>query len=94
MERITRQQVSIELKEYKARITDCLLAVFMLTANEAWGIGEARMAKGMDLYAENLSIASEYIDMGVNEEILLNRLKQRGLDKLYNYIVRGGEKPC
>ena len=92
LKRQTRETISQELKDYKSRITDFMLAVFMLTAHEAWGIGTKRMAAMCDLYAENLNEATDYIDMGINKEILENRLKQAGLWELYDYILNGEEK--
>ena len=88
----TRATITQELKGYKARITDFMLAVFMLTAHEAWGFGAKRMAKMCDIYADNLNKATDYIDAGINKEILENRLKQAGLWELYDYILNGEEK--
>ena len=87
----TRATIVDELKDYKSRIADFMLAVFMLTAHEAWGIGAKRMAAMCDIYADNLNEASDYIDMGVNKEILENRLKQAGLWELYDYILNGDD---
>lgn len=92
LKRQTRETISQELKDYKGRITDLMLAVFMLTAHEAWGIGAKRMAAMCDIYAENLNEATDYIDMGINKEILENRLKCYGLWELYDYILNGEEK--
>ena len=92
LKRRNREAISQELKDYKSRITDFMLAVFMLTAHEAWGIGANRMAAMCDIYADNMTEASDYIDMGVNKEILENRLKQAGLWELYDYILNGDEE--
>lgn len=91
LKRQTRETISQELNDYKARITDLMLAVFMLTAHEAWGIGAKRMAAMCDIYAENLNEATDYIDMGINKEILENRLKCYGLWELYDYILNGDD---
>lgn len=91
MERQTRIAIADELRSYKARITDFMLAVFMLTAHEAWGIGAKRMAAMCDIYADNLNQAVEYIDLGINKEILENRLKCYGLWELYDYILNGDD---
>ena len=91
LKRQTRETISQELKGYKDRITDFMLAVFMLTAHEAWGIGAKRMATMCDIYADNLNQASDYIDLGINEEILENRLRQSGLWELYDYILNGDD---
>ena len=92
LKRRNREAISQELKDYKSRITDFMLAVFMLTAHEAWGIGAKRMATMCDIYADNLNEATDYIDAGINKEILENRLKQAGLWELYDYILNGEEK--
>ena len=91
LKRRNREAISQELKDYKSRITDFMLAVFMLTAHEAWGIGAKRMAAMCDIYADNLNEATDYIDMGINKEILENRLKQAGLWELYDYILNGDD---
>ena len=91
IKRRNREAISTELKDYKARITDFMLAVFMLTAHEAWGIGAKRMAAMCDIYADNLNQAAEYIDLGINKEILENRLKCYGLWELYDYILNGDD---
>lgn len=91
LKRQTRETISQELKNYKTRITDFMLAVFMLTAHEAWGIGAKRMATMCDIYADNLNQASDYIDLGINKEILENRLRQSGLWELYDYILNGDD---
>ena len=91
LKRRNREAISQELKDYKSRITDFMLAVFMLTAHEAWGIGAKRMATMCDIYADNLNQASDYIDLGINKEILENRLKCYGLWELYDYILNGDD---
>ena len=91
LKRRNREAISQELKDYKSRITDFMLAVFMLTAHETWGIGAKRMAAMCDIYADNLNEATDYIDAGINKEILENRLKQAGLWELYDYILNGDD---
>ena len=75
MKRQTRTAIAEELKLYKDRVTNIMLAAFMLTAHEAWGIGSTRMQRGLDTFTEYLNFASEYINMGIGDEMLMSRLK-------------------
>lgn len=92
MKRQTRTAIAEELKSYKDRVTNIMLAAFMLTAHEAWGIGSTRMQRGLDTFTEYLNFASEYIELGVGKEVMMIRLENAGLLDTYKYIVYGDEK--
>ena len=91
MKKETRSAIAEELKSYKDRVTNIMLAAFMLTAHEAWGIGSTRMQRGLDTFTEYLNFASEYINMGIGDEMLMSRLKNCGLWELYDYILNGDD---
>ena len=88
LKRREREAISQELKGYKTRITNIMLAAFMLTAHDAWGIGGTRMQRGLDKFTEYLEFASEYINMGIGDEMLTGRLENCGLLELYQYIIQ------
>lgn len=89
----SKKAVARNNEGYRRRLTRILLAVFMLTANETWGIGKLRMCRMVDKYTENLNYALDYIELGVGEEILMNRLKQHNLKDIYDYIVGDKQPP-
>ena len=72
---------------YKDRITNALLACFMLATNKCWHIGERRMCEMLAVFSDNLNDFSEYMELGVGFEIVENRLKNVGLYNAYKELV-------
>ena len=69
----TRATIVDELKDYKSRITDFMLAVFMLTAHEAWGIGAKRMAAIAALKSKANALTQQQQTDMIDMQTLVNR---------------------
>lgn len=82
-----KQIVKEEAAEYKTDVMNMMTAVVMLSVNEAFNIGEKRMINLLNVLSEWLDYFRENQIDDVGFDLLIKRLKERGLYQLYQSVV-------
>lgn len=76
----------------KRRIAEVYVGSMILAAAETTGIGSVRMAELLTNFGEWLDYFSENASGGVGYDILVKRLKERGLYELFDALVPSEEE--
>lgn len=76
----------------KRRIAEVYVGAMILAAAETNGIGSVRMAELLTNFGEWLDYFSENASSGVGYDILVKRLKERGLYELFDALVPSEEE--
>lgn len=87
-----KQIIKEEAAEYKADVMNMMTAVVMLSVNEAFHIGEKRMIDLLNVLSGWLDYFRENQIDDVGFDLLINRLKDRGLYELYQSVIIGNRK--